>query len=237
MKKRATTLFHHILMVIGCACIAQASDIRGVQSEFDRCISIMERCERTLRSFEDAAGRINRALHDLPATSVGKARDEAALLESRIDYYRNRYERARGLADKTRDDLNNVNGPTCPSCVESAVSLYCRSAETLQEDLDEYLQKAAELEMRLGRKKGGERPFSRPAYDTNAASLDSAIDHGRNMLASCQDKGVHALWRQVVRNREKADSLYACGETKRGVQALSISRTLLLKAEEKCAGK
>ncbi len=125
------------------------SDTRTVQAEFDRCTATMERVERSLRRFDDALERMKQNIGNHVPGKREEWSGEMTALENRIEYFRNRFERVRGQADKIRDDLKNLTGPACQSCVSSGVELYCRNSESLLTDLEEYLNKASDLEARM----------------------------------------------------------------------------------------
>jgi seryl-tRNA synthetase len=209
------------------------SDTRTVQAEFDRCTAVMERVERSLRRYEDAIGTIKRTP---TSTSSGRSESlsqEIASLENRLEYFRNRFERARGQADKIRDDLKNISGPTCPSCVESSVNLFCRSGENLQTDLDEYLGKVSDLRARMGLK--DEKTITRAAkgFKDHRVSADSLY---RALSDACSDKAATTLLEQARLNLNKADSLHKIGDSDATLTSLGIAQSLLDKAVKRCGG-
>lgn len=221
-----------------CAACVLAEDMQSVQADFDRCAGVMERIERLLREYEETVQRLQRFHGHMPSVDTSTAEDGVNALVRRIDYFRNRVERAAGLADKTRDDLKNVSGPTCPSCVISAVNLYCRHTEILRDDIDEYREKAFVLESRLSsRQKGpGDTGGASADYERETSSLDSSMARAENVLASCDKRAAAAFFRQALVNRKRADSLYAAGMTDRAHNTISLSRVLLHKAFSACEG-
>ncbi len=217
-----------ILLLFFAVTLAADSDTRTVQAEFDRCHSVMERLERSLRRFEDAMTRIKRTINRLPGgNEENDLQQESATLENRLEYFRNRFERARGQADKISGDLKSVNSPTCPSCISSSVGMYCRNSETLQNSLDEYLVKTEDLLNRLNAE----------STDNDAsgfATQRSATDSLHRSLSTCSVPSAVPLIRQVTVNLQRADSLQAVGKNDDARKALDIARTLAEKAAKRC---
>ncbi len=208
------------------------SDTRTVQAQFQRCAQAMERVERSLRRYEDEIRRLKRAGDNLAGEKRETFRKEIAALENRLEYFRNRYERATGQADKIRDDLKSVSGPTCPSCVESSVKLYCRNAENLQTDIDEYLAKAGDLRSRMGMR--GAAPGESGDFTGRYAQLDSAYQTLTAEETACKDKAAATLLQQAGINLARADSLHAAGDETRAGKSLDIAGSLLEKAGQRC---
>lgn len=146
------------------------SETRAVQADFNRCSAVLERTERALRHFENAVERLKQSADAARREAWMR---EAAALENRTGYFRNRYERALGQAGKIRDDLKNVSGPVCPSCISSSVNLYCRSGETLLSGIEEYLNKAADLETRMRAASAKPRSSGQPSAPAEAPASDS----------------------------------------------------------------
>ncbi len=206
------------------------SDTKTVQSEFDRCSALMERFERSLRRYENVVDAIKQSA-EIPRDKDGAVLREAALLENRLEYFRNRFERARGQADKIRSDLKNVRGPTCPSCVESGVNMYCRNAETISNDIEEYLQKAADLQSRISAASvaGGK--------ETSFMRRRSAADSSYRAVTVCDDRGAETLRNQAALALARADSLYSIKDTVSALKALDIAVSLCEKASLRCVKK
>lgn len=222
------------VVIVGAGSTALAdSDTRTVQARFDRCASAMERVERSLRRFEDEIRLLKRAGNSLDGQWRETFQQETAAFENRLEYFRNRYERATGQADKIRDDLKNVSGPTCPSCVESSVKLYCRNAESLQTGIDEYLAKAGDLRSRVGMRAtaGGRGDFS-----GKYAALDSAYQ-ALSAAEACTAKAAVTLLEQARVNLVRADSLHAAGDDARVGASLDVAGTLLEKVGQRCTEK
>jgi len=211
---------------------AADSDTRTVQARFDRCASAMERVERSLRRFEDEIRLLKRAGNSLDGQWRETFQQETAAFENRLEYFRNRYERATGQADKIRDDLKNVSGPTCPSCVESSVKLYCRNAESLQTGIDEYLAKAGDLRSRVGMRAAG----GRGDFSGKYAALDSAYQ-ALSAAEACTAKAAVTLLEQARVNLVRADSLHAAGDDARVGASLDVAGTLLEKVGQRCTEK
>ena len=228
MERQYGMSLNRIFLVIAAyaVLVAADSDTRTVQAEFDRCRSVMDRLERSLRRFEDLVAQVKRADDD------GPLQHEAAALENRLEYFRNRFERARGQADKITGDLKNVSGPTCPSCVESSVGMYCRNGETIQNSLDDYLVKAEDLLSRTGKRKAANTDSS-----SDFRQRRSAIDSLYRALESCSEPAAAPLISQTAVNLSRADSLQAAGDDKAAATALDIAESLITKARRRCGSK
>ena len=236
MKKRhffeTGALMASALVVCTTFSARAASDTRTVQAQYDRCAQAMDRVERSLRRYEDEIRSLKRAGNDIDKQKREAFGKEFATLENRLEYYHNRFERAKGQADKIRDDLKNVSGPTCPSCVESSVKMYCRNAESLQGGIDEYLAKADELRSRAGIRTAPPKESGDCAVEY--AALDSAYQLQNAALSACADKAAAALVEQARVNIARADSLHEAGDKAGARQSLDIAKTLLGKAEQRC---
>jgi hypothetical protein len=240
MKIMAFVVFLSALVALSAAQLFAEGNTRIVQAEFDRCSAMTERVERSLRRYEDAVNGLKRAPAQTSSDqSESMARDIAAL-ENRLEYFRNRFERSQGQADKIRDDLKNVSGPTCPSCIESSVNLYCRSGESLQTDIDEYCAKAADLQAKTGpQNAGGSRgPDSGNDFAARRADVGSAYDAVRVKVDACADHAAATLAGQAHITLVRADSLRTAGDTDAAEKALGIAASLLEKSVKRCgAGK
>jgi hypothetical protein len=216
------------------------TDTRTVQSDFDRCTGEMGRVERSLQRFQDAIGRLKRATDGAAVEKQEGMVNAVTSLESKSEYFRGRYDRAAAQADKIRDDLKNVNGPVCPSCVSSSVNLYCRNSETLLANLDEYIAKASEIESRM-RNLTHTSGLGSLAKSGDAAlrrlSIDSIMGLRKSMLDTCSAPQVKTLWSQCIINLHKADSLHNAGAYGAEGKALDIAELLLTKALHACENK
>ena len=239
--KKLFSLWMATVALCGGVCISLAteSNTRTVQAEFDRCAAQMERVERAVREYDDALGTVRKSIAKM-GSSDRNTQDlsaaELAKLESRADYFHNRIERASGQADKVRDDLKNVKGPTCPSCVLSSVNMYCRNTETLLTEIDDYKSKAMTLVAKT-RQDGDVRTVRAAGADDFLvvwASIDSTLRLLHEKVDSCADVSGKALWRQSRITLGRADSLNRTGDKAAARTALTISRTLMTKACKVC---
>ena len=224
-----TIAFRRMLFLLCCTVpVAADSDTRTVQAEFERCEAVMERLDRAIRRYEDAVTRIIRTFKRTTPAGDDQLRQEAAALENRLEYFRNRFERARGQEDKISGDLRNVSGPACPSCIASGVNMYCRNGETLQNSLDEYLARAHDLLNRMN---------TAPTVDDSTSAFAqhrAAIDSLHRSLGTCDAPAALPLIRQTRVNLLRADSLLAAGMLREAQKTLSIAGTLAEKAAERC---
>lgn len=212
-------------------CIFAQSDVRIVQSEFDRCLSVMERIERALKRYETSLHSLKRAISDIKTADKDNVSDKVSTHENRLEYFRNRFERIRGQADKLHDDLKN-SGPVCPSCIESSVNLFCRSNEMLQNDLDDYLVKLNELQSLIG--VGKDNQTKENCFEHRFGYLKELRKNLNKKIETCNDKAVNTLWEQAQINLNRADSLYSLNETGSAAKALDISESLLQKIQLRC---
>ncbi len=223
-----------IVAVAGSWFTAFAADTRTVQADFDRCAQVIERVERSIRRYEDDLAALRRNLSRVSSDQRETVAREFQVLENRLEYFRNRLERSRGQADKIRDDLKNVSGPACPSCVESSVNLYCRSGETLRTDIDEYLGKAADLRGRIGMSAGSSANDYATHFEERRAAADSLYRSLNAESKTCADKAAATLLKQASINLARSDSLHAAGDTEGAGKTLGIARSLLDNAAQRC---
>lgn len=226
------------LVAAGACAAARAGDAAAVQSDFDRCAAQMERATRSLREYERTLGQLNAELAWADSAAREQVRADRAALEGRAEYFRNRLDRAAGQADKIRDDLGSVTGPTCPSCVVSAVSMYCRNAEAIQTEIESYADRAAALQTRIRHAQGGRRTaVPESSYRTRRQSLDSLAARFAPALDSCTDKAGAVFTRQARLNMARTDSLHRAGRATEAEAALGVSETLLRKALDACRAR
>ncbi len=230
MIRSAVTL----IAVAGLWFTAFAGDTRTVQADFDRCAQVIERVERSIRRYEDELAALRRNASRIASDQRETVTQDLQTLENRLEYFRNRLERSRGQADKIRDDLKNVSGPACPSCVESSVNLYCRSGETLRTDVDEYLGKAADLRGRIGMSAGSSANDGATGFEARRAAADSLYRSVNEDSKTCADKAAATLLKQARINLTRSDSLHAAGDTEGADKTLGIARSLLDKAAQRC---
>jgi len=222
-----------IALIIASQSFAGA-DVRNVQAEFNRCGASMERAERSLKRYEDAVLGLKRAVSGKAFPADKSLPLEIEALENRLEYFRNRFERGRGQADKIRDDLKNLSGPVCPSCIESSVNLYCRSAEALQGDIGDCLTKAEDLRMRMGLKEDKPAQDEAEDFEHKWAVADSLYRVLRSSGDACADKAAATLMEQALVNFRMADSLHRTGNAAAASQAIDIAQSLLEKASKRC---
>ncbi len=229
-----------ILCIIGfLAAIGHAaeSDTRVVQSEFDRCKGIMERVDRSIQRFQDAVASLKRSLDAASAKNREGAVREMSALESRVEYFRSRFDRAVAQADKIRNDLKSVKGGRCSSCISSSVNMYCRNAETMLTDIEEQIALAVQAESRPGHASlkagaGADRSAA-DKFNLRRASIDSMMNIKKIVLDSCSSAAGKTLWSQSKINLRKADSLHAQGSNT-SEKALDVTELLLKKALDAC---
>jgi hypothetical protein len=212
------------------------ADTRTVTADFERCHANMERFERDLRRYDDAVDRLGETAVKLGANSGNNIARELTALENRREYFHNRFERSRSQAEKLRGDLKNVGGPTCPSCVQSSVNMYCRMIETIQNEIDEYASKASDLQHRIGAKsrqaavspsaKSGDRDFK-----TRRLTIDSLY----HSTTACGGAAAKTLHNQVKITLARADSLDRCNNSASALKSLDIADALLKKTSERCS--
>ena len=138
--------FYFVLVMAGASYSAE-SDKRVVQSEFDRCVGIMERVDRSIERFRDAITDLKRIADAASPEKRESLTREITPLESKLENFRCRLDRSTGQAEKTRCELKS-NGGRCSSCLLSSVNMNCRNAETMLTDLDDQIVKAAQLQSR-----------------------------------------------------------------------------------------
>ncbi|MCX7726203.1 MAG: hypothetical protein N2053_05080 [Chitinispirillaceae bacterium] len=234
MKKLSFILLIPIILSLGNA----ESDIHTVKAEYERCLSVMERVERTIRRYEELMKSLQNKLKNFKDENVSLSK-EITSLENRLEYFRNRYERAKGQADKINSDIKEIKGPTCPSCIESAVNLYCRNTETLQNELEEYTEKALELDGKLsmsGTNNEENKPLSNrdDSKDKIYISYRTLTDSLYKALNICEDSVAEIFSLQIAKNISKADSLYNIKETSSAFKHLNIAEALINKVKKRC---
>jgi hypothetical protein len=234
-----TGILNFLLLFAGVLYAAE-SDTRVVQSEFDRCRGIMERVDRSIERYQDVIASLKRAIDAAsPEKREGLIR-EMNSLENRVEYFRSRFDRAAGQADKIRSDLKAVKGGRCSSCISSSVNMYCRNAETMLTDIEEQIAKAAQFGSGLERASaqtashGEQGKIDRFALRRSA--IDSIMTLRKDALDSCSSASGKTLWSQSTINLHKADSLHAAGSNT-SEKALDVIELLLKKALDACGSK
>ncbi len=217
------------------------TDVRALHADFDRCRGVMDRVNRSIQRYKEAIGRLKRSLDGIPKEKRDRAARESAFLESRYDNFQSRFDRAKEQADKIREDLKHIKGPRCvcsPS-ISSGINLYCRNAETMQNDIEEYLRKVSELSSRIGQS-SLVSPANAPAAGSDGSlayrrsTIDSLVSQQKTSLDSCAAPSGRKLWSQCRVNLHKADSLHAAGLAAEERQAIDVAELLLTKAMRVC---
>lgn len=230
MIKNISLFLLFVFVVLKTNVFAQ-SDARMVQSEFDRCMSVMERIERSLKRFENNLDLIKRSKSD-KKENISR---EISTFENRLEYFRNRFERVRGQADKLRDDIES-SGPVCPSCVESSVNLFCRSNETLQNDIDNYMINLGEIQSKMGlNENNNNENVGKPiSFKARRDKVETLCETLKSRVEACNEKAIKTLYKQAIINLNRADSIYNSNETNSAMKALDISESLLNKIQTRC---
>ena len=232
--------FYQILFAIsiGCTSAIADSDIRIVKAEFNRCSAVIDRFERSLKQYEDDVDALKRNTEQLWSTFKDSFSREIVSFENRREYFRNRFVRVQEQADKIRDDLKDVSGYKCPSCVSSNINLYCRTGETLQNDITEYLSKVSDLHKRIILKNKSSTGLPKTSadkviYSQRRITADSVFQ----LVQPCDDPVAVTLRTQVVVNLKRADSLYKNTNTPSALIVLDIAESLLQKTLQRCNKK
>jgi hypothetical protein len=235
-----TYRFYRILFAIavGSASAFADSDIRIVKAEFNRCSAVIDRFERSLMRYEDAVNALERITGQLSSAHKDIFSSEILSFENRREYFNNRFERLLGQADKIRDDLKNVSGPTCSSCISSNISMFCRTGETLQNEITEYLSNVSDLHNRIILKNKSSTVPPAPSID-NAVYSQRRItaDSLLHIVQSCDDPAAVTLRTQVAVNLKHADSLYGHNNKPSALTVLEIAESLLHKTLQRCNEK
>jgi len=216
---------------------AAESDTRAVQAEFSRCESSLERVKRELSRYEETVRRIKASLD---AGRTQEVAQEFSRLESKVEHFRGRMDRAAGQGSKIRDDLRNVTGPTCPSCLSSSVSLYCRAGEGLATEVEDYLSRATALDGELRNASPHDAPKTVPtdsAFVLRRDKINASIASSWASLDSCSVDAGRTLWQQCRINLHVADSLRLSGAVEQSERSLGLAEMLLNKAIKRCRGQ
>ena len=219
------------------------SDTQTVSKEFERCFTVMESNGRALKRLEELINNLNQSIQKRSISSFEKqsAIKEISVLENKLEYFRKRFERSNGQADKIRGDLKNISGPVCPSCIESSVNLFCRTQENLQTDIEEYIIKAVEVGANLGLKDNknykDKQNELKDKYKKQLVSIDSLLRIYQHGFDTCSDHGAKTLISQVKINITRAESLYVCNNIESSLQSLNIAYSLIEKAIKRCCQK
>lgn len=231
------------LFLLSCLslCAGAGSKMRSVESTFERCESVMERVKRDMLRFEEEVERLRRSFDAQRASADDKTAQSILKLENRVDYLRGRIDRTASQRDKVRSDLKNISGPICPTCVSTAVDLYCRNSESLTREIETARADASALHDKIGHI-GSPATSAQPRSRTaNPDSLHTALievqKNAKPRMDSCKNGTAVTLWSQFHINMKRADSLKTAGKDDEYVQTLQLAQLLLQKALNKCGAE
>jgi seryl-tRNA synthetase len=126
-----------------------AENAPRVKNNFDKCYSTIERSGRTLNRIETELLTIKSNLRTIYLPEKEVLFKDIESIENSIVNHKERLERTSGMADKINSDLQNLSGPTCPSCIVSSVNLYCRNADNLSKALSETSDKVMDIQIKV----------------------------------------------------------------------------------------
>jgi|GEM_PF-3476145 len=232
------------LLLLSCIslCAGAGSQMRTVESTFERCESVMERVKRDMLRFEEEVERLRRSFDAQAASADDKTAQAILKLENRVDYLRGRIDRTASQRDKVRNDLKNISGPICPTCVSTAVDLYCRNSESLTREIETARTDASALHDKIGHVSPSATSEEGRRQSANTDSLHTALRKaGKNAnprMDSCKDGSAVTLWNQFRINLNRADSLKTAGTVgEEYTQTLHLAQLLLQKALSKCSSE
>lgn len=229
-------------LLLSAVLVSFGSDVRTSQAEFERCESTMERVRRGFTRYEETIRRLkDRAEKQSSDVSV-ESSHKITKMENELEYIRGSIDRAAGQAVKIRSDIANLKGPTCPSCLTSSISMFCRNSERLLTEIEEHQYTAATIEERLrsseiSKTVSGTAPVTTDTWKKQRASIDSLLSEHQKGLDSCTREAGISLWKQCTINLNAADSLNRTGATQRRDQAIRMVEILLPKAIKTCCGE
>ncbi|MFP4164966.1 MAG: hypothetical protein ACLFQB_13970 [Chitinispirillaceae bacterium] len=209
------------------------SNTRTVKAEFSRCESTLKRVKREIGRYEEVVKELREVLRE-DRRSPDCNPLEISDLQSRLDYFQSRIERTEARAEKIREDIGGVKGPTCPSCVLSSVNLYCRHCEHLSTMVAEYHSKAASIRNRIRQSSAAGGSETDSSHTRTLESFENAVSSHQKLINKCESGAGRALFRQCRTNLRAADSLFTEGKAEDSREALDLSRMLLEKAVQKC---
>lgn len=207
------------------------ADTRSVQAQFDRCGSLVERHSRLVRDYEYAVAALRVSGERMHTGSRETYLSQVGAMGGRVESARGRLERSGGQADRIRSQLAAVAGPSCPSCVVSAVNMYCRTADMLESELDDIGNSIRELEEQLGAQ-GGAPALHEAVGDV--VQIDDLVREQGERLNACPDETAAALWQQGLLSASRGDSLAKADDAQGARQSYTVARTLLLRAVAQC---
>jgi hypothetical protein len=238
---RFTVVLQFVFAAFVQFCMIHAqSDTRSVTSQFERCSMVMDRVDRTIRRYEDIIEKQKQFIDNNNSIKSDNSSAEVLYMENKLEYFNNRAGRARNQSDKIREELRNVSGPSCPSCIESSVNLYCRNAEALLSEINEHIAKAGNKSIQGNDSYGSVSEDKhanglRKGFALRRAALDSLKIAVTESLSSCADKSASVLHRQAMAAVVRADSLVLnVHDTAAANSNINIAETLFRKAAQKC---
>jgi chromosome segregation ATPase len=222
------------LLILFCSIgtVSGESDTRSVKSDFDRCTSAIERTQRELLRFETMLQNIEKDISKKGAAVSNDHRRELQQLMAKYEYLNNRIDRTTGQRDKISSDLKNLSGPVCPSCVSSSVDLYCRSSETIQNELDAFTGRASVLQDAI---QGEDAPANKTDFISRRQKITRNIEQYGDSIETCSSAAGKLLWKQCRINLQRADSLHDAGKTEQSIKTLSLVELLVTRAVTKCS--
>ncbi len=138
-------LWLSLLITLSCFSDAFASSERVIGSEYRRCASVNDRTQRQLRIYEELMVSLHRSVSHLPSGHKESFLQELGTLENRYQAILNRMERTSALEEGIRSDLSSKR-PICSACLESRVRMYCSNGESIQDDTENLIEKALDLQ-------------------------------------------------------------------------------------------
>jgi chromosome segregation ATPase len=224
------------------ALVSLGSDIRTAQAEFERCESTMERVRRGFTRYEETIHRLKERTEKHSSGTGAESLQKITKLENELEYIRGSIDRAAGQAVKIRSDIANIKGPTCPSCLNSSINMFCRNSERLLTEIEEHQYDVSTFEEQL-RSSDRSGTISKNIVLTNDIwkkrrnSIDSLLSRHQQGLDSCTGEAGISLWKQCKINLLAADSLHQAGAAQRRDQAIKMVYILLTKVIKTCCGE
>lgn len=231
----------YVLLVLT-VLVSFGSDVRTSQAEFERCESTMERVRRGFTRYEETIRRLKDRTEKQSSDMGVESFQKITKMENELEYIRGSIDRSAGQAVKIRSDIANLKGPTCPSCLTSSISMFCRNSERLLTEIEEHQYAAATLEERLRSSETSKAasvsaPLTTDTWKKQRAAIDSLLSQHQQRLDSCTREAGISLWKQCKINLGAADSLHRTGATQLRDQAIRMVEILLPKAIKTCCGE
>ncbi|MDG5813836.1 hypothetical protein QA601_02005 [Chitinispirillales bacterium ANBcel5] len=211
------------------------TDTRTVKSRFNRCENTLRRVERLFSRYQETLDRIGQVVEN-DSETVNRFNNQFSRLENRVDYFQNRIERIHNQRNSLHEELQ-TQGPTCPSCVESNVHLFCRTAEMLLSDIEEYIDIASDLYSQI-REYGSvfkKSPIRDQAkFKERKVEMDSLYQVFGNLKNSCEDPSVNILYQQAEENLTTAQKLFHADKVGEAMENLEIFEQLFNMTLQRC---